>query len=812
MKRLFPLLLLGLLAAGCAFLPSRPPAPDNPFSVPVTALPPGVTPPAPTAPAAASQPPAPTMTPIPAARIASGDHALFNGDWENALRAYQSALETSAEADIRAAALLGIARVQYARGEYAAALETLRSLEETYPEAPQESEACFHLGHTYAALARHSEAAETYARCADLMPEIAAYLHELRGDAFMASEAYPQAVEAYQTALQFGRTGTREGERLKLASAYTQNGQYSDALALYEQIFEQSGNDYTKAQALFLSGNIQRLLGNQEEAFSRYLRAVEEYPRAYDSYAALVELVNAGYAVDEAQRGLVDYFAGQEGVALAAFDRYITAPGDLQRKALARYYRGLILRDRGAYEEAITSWQWILDHTPDSPYLADAWEEIGYTQWAYLDDYDRAIQTFQSFVQQHPEDPRAPAFYDDAARVAERSGDLSRAGALWGDLATHYPLSSQASRALRLSGTAYYRVGQFPQAQAAFLKLSTTATDPKERAAAFLWLGKVQQAVGDQTGAQAYWEQAAQADPTGYYSERARDLLAGRAPFQPPQAYDLSFDRAAERAEAEAWLIRTFSLPPGTDLSTLGSLASDPRWQRGTRLWRLGLYEEARSELEDLRRSLQSDPAASYRLANALIELGLYRSGIYAARQVLDLAGMDDAATMDAPRYFNRLRFGTYYADLLIPAAQENGFHPLFLFSLTRQESLFEGFVRSSAGARGLMQIVPSTGAYIAELLGWPPQYTPEDLYRPLVNLRFGAAYLARQREAFDGDLYAALAAYNAGPGNAAIWHDLAGGDPDLFVEIIRYPETQDYLRGIYEMYSIYYRLYDRSP
>ncbi len=810
MKRILPLLILGLLAAGC-ILPQRSPAPENPFSVPITALPPGVTPPA----AETALPaPSPTIapTPIPAARIAGGDHALFNGDWDAALDAYQTALETSAEADIRAAALLGIARVQYNRGQYAVALDTLRTLSDTYPEDSRRAEACFHLARTYAALERYPEAAETYARCADLMPEIAAYLHAWRGEALMAAEDYPQAVAAYQAALRFERAGTREAERLQLAAAYTANAQYTDALTLYDQIYSQTGNDYTKAQTLFLSGSIYRTLGNTDEAFSRYLQAVENYPQSYDSYSALVELVNAGYAVEEAQRGLVDYYAGQEGVALAAFDRYITAPGDLERKALARYYRGLILRERGAYQEAITSWQWILDNTPDSPYLPDAWEQIGYTQWAYLDDYEGAIATFLDFVEKNPADSRAPQFLDDAARVAERSGDLTRAGSLWGDLAAQYPLSPQMPRALLLSGVSYYRVGQFPQAQAAFLKLSNTADAPGDRAAALLWLGKVQQAAGDPQGARTYWEQAAQVDPTGYYSERAGDLLEGRPPFSPPQAYDLSFDRAAERAEAEDWLIRTFGLPPDTDLSGLGDLAADPRWQRGALLWRLGAYEAARSELEALRRAVQDDPAASYRLANALIELGMYRSGIYAARQVLDLAGMDDAATMDAPRYFNRLRFGTYYADLLIPAAQENDFHPLFLFALTRQESLFEGFVRSAAGARGLMQIVPSTGAYIAELLGWPPDYTADDLYRPLVNVRFGAAYLARQREAFDGDLYAALAAYNAGPGNASVWHDLSGGDPDLFVELIRYPETRDYVRGIYEMYAIYYRLYDRSP
>ena len=79
-----------------------------------------------------------------------------------------------------------------------------------------------------------------------------------------------------------------------------------------------------------------------------------------------------------------------------------------------------------------------------------------------------------------------------------------------------------------------------------------------------------------------------------------------------------------------------------------------------------------------------------------------------AARQVLDLASLDDATSLSAPAYFNHLRFGTYYSDLIMPLAQKYGFHPLFLFSLIRQESLFESFVRSSADASGLMQIIPS--------------------------------------------------------------------------------------------------------
>ena len=92
--------------------------------------------------------------------------------------------------------------------------------------------------------------------------------------------------------------------------------------------------------------------------------------------------------------------------------------------------------------------------------------------------------------------------------------------------------------------------------------------------------------------------------------------------------------------------------------------------------------------------------------------------------------------------------------------------------------------------------------------MNWPPNYTDEDLYRPVVSIPFGVSYLGRQRDYFNGDLYAALAAYNGGPGNAATWRPLADGDEDLFLEVIRFSETRNYIRYIYELYEIYVGLY----
>jgi soluble lytic murein transglycosylase len=228
---------------------------------------------------------------------------------------------------------------------------------------------------------------------------------------------------------------------------------------------------------------------------------------------------------------------------------------------------------------------------------------------------------------------------------------------------------------------------------------------------------------------------------------------------------------------------------------------------RGEKLWQLGLYREAKRELEDLRKAHAQDAVASYQLALYFRDLGLYRSSILAADTVLHLTRRTAFA---APRLLGRLSYPVYYRELIIPLAEQYGYDPLLQFAMVRQESLFESFIESFAGAQGLSQVMPATGDYIAGRLQWP-DYVSEDLYRPYVALAFGAYYLNEQLERFDGNVYAALSAYNAGPGNAARWIAAAPDDPDLYLERVDYRETRLYIRRIYSSHAVYRFLYGDS-
>ncbi len=396
-----------------------------------------------------------------------------------------------------------------------------------------------------------------------------------------------------------------------------------------------------------------------------------------------------------------------------------------------------------------------------------------------------------------------------AARVAERDNRLEDAAQIWERVAIEYPANEQVPMAVFLAGIARYRLNDFSGALTTFQRDLLFASQPEDQARAYLWIGITQQKLGETTSAEESWQQGQAVDPTGYYSLRARDLIMKRAPFESPPSVNLNPDLSQERKEAETWLRVKFNLPADTDLSGPGVLAQDPRFVRGTELWELGMYDEARLEFESLRESVSSNPEESFRLANHLIGIGLYRSAIFAARDVLTDAGLESqSASLTAPAYFNHLRYGLYYHDLIINEEQKYGLDPLFMFSVIRQESLFEGFVRSTAGAHGLMQIIPDTGEQIARELNWPPIYDSGDLYRPIVSVRFGAYYLDKNRKLLGGNIYASLAAYNAGPGNAIVWNDLANDDPDLFLEVVRFQETRDYIRYIYEIFSTYRSLY----
>jgi soluble lytic murein transglycosylase len=750
--------------------------------------------------------PTPTPTPQPSLRLDSGDEARFWGDWDKALSEYQAVLQLTEDPDERAKAELGICLTLVQARRYSEAIQALTAYIDKYPEHALLAHGFFLRALSFLRLGDDEQAILDFDVYLQKRPGILdSYVQEWNGDALRRLGRPMEAIPRYESALAAAGIGGTITLRAKIGYAFFEAGDYQHASENFFETYQLTTSPGTKAAMNLMAGRSLEAIGDLETAYTRYLDSVVNLPQYYESYLGLVTLVNAGVVVDEFQRGLVDYYAEAYEPALAAFNRYLTTTPT----GTAFFYRGLTKRALGDPWGAIEDFQWVIDTYPQDWNWAEAWFEKAWTEWISLSDPGAAVQTYLSLVEAAPLESSAADALFRAAQLSERMGDLGLAASIWIRIPQEYPNDAQAFEGAFLAGVTRFRLGEYLAARDAFLLADAITTQVGDKAAARLWAGKTYLEEGDQTLAEEWWTLAAASDPTGYYSERAADLLAGNSPFQAVVDFARSSDLAQERMEAENWMRETFAIQGPDPLNELDStLSNDIRLLRGDELWNLGLYEEARAEFEDLRIAYQADPEATYRLMHKFLDLGLYRSAIFAARQVLQLAGMGDAATMDAPVYFNHIRFGFYFGDLIFSEATQYGFDSLFVFSVLRQESAFEGFVTSYADARGLMQIIPSTGQDIAQKLGWPADYSQDDLYRPLVSVQFGLDYLADQRDLFEGDLFAALSAYNAGPGNALIWKELAPDDPDLYLEIIRIDQPQQYIRGIYEIYDIYRNLY----
>jgi soluble lytic murein transglycosylase-like protein len=120
-------------------------------------------------------------------------------------------------------------------------------------------------------------------------------------------------------------------------------------------------------------------------------------------------------------------------------------------------------------------------------------------------------------------------------------------------------------------------------------------------------------------------------------------------------------------------------------------------------------------------------------------------------------------------RYAHRTGLTAHERDALaqriVAEARRHGLDPKLVLAVMHIESLYDNFAVSDKDAMGLMQILPSTGAWLAPQLGiaWRG---PQMLFDPIINVRLGVAYLRQLMDRYDGDVATALAAYNWGPGH----------------------------------------------
>ena len=219
------------------------------------------------------------------------------------------------------------------------------------------------------------------------------------------------------------------------------------------------------------------------------------------------------------------------------------------------------------------------------------------------------------------------------------------------------------------------------------------------------------------------------------------------------------------------------------------------------------------SELPGIRRAL-----ALYRLDMRLEGIREWAWAIrgFDDRQLLAAAtvalrnGIYDRAINTAERtvalHDFSLRYLAPYRDVLSARAGELGLDEAWVYGLIRQESRFVAGIKSSAGASGLMQLMPATAKWVARKLGmkdwrWS-QVTEID-----TNISLGTYYLRHVLDALDGQPVLASAAYNAGPGRARRWRPETAIEGAAYAETIPFSETRDYVKKVMSNATYYSHL-----
>lgn len=150
------------------------------------------------------------------------------------------------------------------------------------------------------------------------------------------------------------------------------------------------------------------------------------------------------------------------------------------------------------------------------------------------------------------------------------------------------------------------------------------------------------------------------------------------------------------------------------------------------------------------------------------------------------------------PPWYERLVYPLRYEHIVRGHAEHYRLDPALLAGVIYAESEFDAKARSSAGAIGLMQLLPETAAGIAKRTGGTA-FVVDDLYDPELNVRYGAWYLRHLLDRY-GDERTAIAAYHAGQGNVDRWRAAGTG--------IGFPQTRAYVERVLRFKDVYARAY----
>jgi len=407
---------------------------------------------------------------------------------------------------------------------------------------------------------------------------------------------------------------------------------------------------------------------------------------------------------------------------------------------------------------------------------------------------DRAtyVSLSRTLVKDHPDSEWAAETLDDLASYYVIDDQDDEADEVFRELLDRFPRHRYSERAAWKVGWGAYRSGKFAETVKVFESAAATFPRADYRPAWIYWSGRARDRMGDAPGAVARYRLAVIDYGNSYYGRLASRLLASR--------------RVADATVA------TPSAQPGT---SPGTSSAPPTESLMRALMTAGLFDDALKEVQFAQRTWGDSPALQ--ATSAWIRAQQARE-LRAEERFAALRGAITTMRRAYPQFLSaeghtlpvevlRIIYPLDYWDLIEKYSKAKSLDPYLVSALMAQESTFTAEIRSSANARGLMQVMPSTGRQYARKMGIRP-FSTASLSQPETNVKIGIQHFKDLVDKFGGIHYA-LASYNAGDTRVAEWiRDMPDLAQDEFIDSIPFPETQNYVKRILGTTEDYRRLY----
>ncbi|MEL6496013.1 MAG: transglycosylase SLT domain-containing protein [Cyanobacteria bacterium J06623_7] len=466
----------------------------------------------------------------------------------------------------------------------------------------------------------------------------------------------------------------------------------------------------------------------------------------------------------------------RDGEHRKAADAYIYAP--IIPRNLYRAARGF--HRNGNLDTARRAYQRLLREYHDS---REAGQALVYL--ASISSGDEAVVYLEKAIAKFP--ANAPEAYRSKAIVHERFSKHEAAHDSRQKLLEHYSNSAAAAEYRWKKAQTLANKGQIREAWELMQPVVKLERELDFGGKALYSTAKWAAAINRSQAANSTFEQIIRLYPQSYWAWRAAVKLGWPVG---------DFDRVRP-------------LKPQLDLSQsyrplpMGSAALQE-------LYLLGQYQDAllmlQSEIEHPQQISVNEQFAEGVLN---LELRKYSRGM---QQVWDLSKRETPQELKQWRTLRQTKtywhslFPFPYQSQILDNAHQEAINPLLSISVMRKESTFNPTIDSVVGAVGLMQIVPPTAKWAAEQMNMGDY----SLTNPDDNIKIGTWYLNHNHHRYEDDSLLAVASYNAGTGNVNTWIKRYGiSDRDRFVEQIPFPETKDYVEGVFGNYWNYLRLYN---